>query len=206
MYAPWTIRRFGCSLVMMSYRRTDDTDPDVRSMRRLIVGLAVVAIAALGIYLFFWSGVFKFQPEEETFWHLLHQKGHWYLEIFISGVETILFDILIGLIGWRYVLKPYIAHRQAQAVAQDHELHGIEAHANEVEESGEQPVTRPLGAPGARAPMRDKRGTVERLSRSVRAPAFQAGGAGSIPVARSADPQPDFCPVRRSIQLVSMAA
>lgn len=59
-------------------------------------------------------------------------------------------DILIGLIGWRYVLKPYIAHRQAQAVAQDHELHGIEAHANDVEESGEPRATDQLGAPGAR--------------------------------------------------------
>ena len=116
-------------------------------MRRLIVGIAVVAVVAVGIYVFFWSGAFKWQPEEETFWNLLHQKGHWYLEVFISGVETLLFDILIGLIGWRYVLKPYIAHRQAQAVAQDHELHGIEAHANDVEESGERPVTGQLGTP-----------------------------------------------------------
>jgi hypothetical protein len=93
------------------------------------VGLAVIVVAVVGIWLFFWSGVFTFQPEEgETFWHLLHQKGHWYLEIFISGVETLLFDILIGLVAWRYVLKPYVARRQAQAIAQDHALHGIEAH------------------------------------------------------------------------------
>ena len=103
-------------------------------MRRLLVGFAVVAVVAVGIYVFFWSGVFRFQPEEgETFWHLLHQKGHWYLEIFISGVETLLFDILIGLIGWRYVLKPYIAQRQAQAIARDHALHGIEAHTDDVD-------------------------------------------------------------------------
>jgi hypothetical protein len=116
-------------------------------MRRLLVGIAVVAVVAVGIYVFFWSGVFRFQPEEgETFWHLLHQKGHWYLEIFISGVETLLFDILIGLVGWRYVLKPYIAQRQAQAIAQDHALHGIEAHTNDVEESGEQPAAERRGA------------------------------------------------------------
>ena len=116
-------------------------------MRRLLVGVAVVAIVAVGIYVFFWSGVFRFQPEEgETFWHLLHQKGHWYLEIFISGVETLLFDILIGLIGWRYVLNPYIAQRQAQAIAQDHALHGIDAHTNDVQESGEQPVAERRGA------------------------------------------------------------
>jgi hypothetical protein len=116
-------------------------------LRRLLVGIAVVAVVAVGIYVFFWSGVFRFQPEEgETFWHLLHQKGHWYLEIFISGVETLLFDILIGLIGWRYVLRPYIAQRQAQAIAQDHALHGIEAHTNGVEESGEQPVAERRGA------------------------------------------------------------
>ena len=116
----------------MRQPRTVDTDPNDRAMRRLLVGLAVIVVAVAGLYVFFWSGVFRFQPEEgETFWHLLHQKGHWYLEIFISGVETILFDILIGLIGWRYVLKPYIAHRQAQAVAQDHALHGIHAHADD---------------------------------------------------------------------------
>jgi flagellar biosynthesis/type III secretory pathway M-ring protein FliF/YscJ len=131
---------------MMSHRGTNDTDPGFRSLWRLVVGLAVVAVVAVGIYVFFWSGVFKWQPEEETFWNLLHQKGHWYLEVFISGVETILFDILFGLIGWRYVLKPYIAQRQAQAVAQDHALHGIEAHTNDVEESGKQPVTERRGA------------------------------------------------------------
>jgi hypothetical protein len=93
------------------------------------VGLAVIAVVVGGIYVFFWSGWFRFQPEHgETFWHLLHQKGHWYLEVFISGVETILFDILIGLIGWRYLLKPSIAKRQADAVAKDHALHGIEDH------------------------------------------------------------------------------
>jgi hypothetical protein len=48
--------------------------------------------------------------------------------------------ILIGLIGWRYVVKPYIAQRQAQAVTQDHALHGIDAHADDGEDSGEQPV------------------------------------------------------------------
>ena len=111
------------------------------------MGVAVIVVAVVGIYLFFWSGLFKFQPENgETFWHLLHQKGHWYLEIFISGVETILFDVLIGLIGWRYVLKPYVAQRQEQAVSRDHALHGIDAHADDVEESGEQPVTGRRGA------------------------------------------------------------
>ena len=102
---------------------------DSASVRRLIVGLALIVVVLGGIYVFFWSGVFGFQSEHgETFWHLLHQKGHWYLEVFISGVETILFDILIGLVGWRYLLKPYIAKRQADAVAQDHALHGIEDH------------------------------------------------------------------------------
>lgn len=131
---------------MMSSRGTIDTDPGLRSLRRLVVGIAVAALVAVGTYVFFWSGVFKWQPEEETFWNLLHQKGHWYLEVFISGVETILFDILIGLVGWRYVLKPYIAQRQAQAVAQDHALHGIDAHADDVQDRGEQPTTERRGA------------------------------------------------------------
>lgn len=87
--------------------------------------LLVVVIVAL----FFWSGLFQFQPEEgETFWHLVHQKGHWYLELMISGVETILFDIIIGLVGWRYLLRPYLAEGQARAIAQEHALHGLEDH------------------------------------------------------------------------------
>jgi hypothetical protein len=49
------------------------------------------------------------------------------------------------------VLKPLIAHRQAQAVAQDHALHDIDAHAYDVEESGEQPVA---GRRGARVSLR----------------------------------------------------
>lgn len=98
------------------------------------MGLAVIAVVLGGIYVFFWSGWFRFQPEHgETFWHLLHQKGHWYLEVFISGVETILFDILIGLIGWRYLLKPYVTRRQADAVAEDHALHGTEDHNHATE-------------------------------------------------------------------------
>jgi hypothetical protein len=102
---------------------------DSASGRRLVVGIIVIAVVLVGIYAFFWGGVFRFQPEHgETFWHLLHQKGHWPLEVFISGVETILFDILIGLVGWRYLLKPYIARRQADAIAKDHALHGIEEH------------------------------------------------------------------------------
>jgi hypothetical protein len=110
-----------------------DRGRDSASVRRLVVGLAVIALVLAGIYIFFWSGLFRFDPEEETFWNLLHQKGHWYLEVFISGVETILFDIVIGLVGWRYLLKPYIAKRQADAVAQDHALHGIEDHDHAAE-------------------------------------------------------------------------
>ena len=102
---------------------------DSASRRRLVVGVIVITVVLVGIYVFFWGGLFRFQPERgETFWHLLHQKGHWYLEVFINGVETILFDILIGLVGWRYLLKPYIARRQADAVAEDHALHGIGDH------------------------------------------------------------------------------
>jgi hypothetical protein len=117
--------------------RTGDDQRRERRDRRLLIGLALILFVFLGIYLFFWSGLFKFQPEEgETFWHLMHQKGHWYLEVFISGIETLLFDIIIGLVGWRYLLKPYMAHRQAQAIAHDHALHGIEDHDHD-----DQPVT-----------------------------------------------------------------
>ena len=100
-----------------------------RSGRRLVLGLLLVLVVVGAVCWFFWGGSFRFQPEHgETFWHLLHQKGHWYLEIVISGVETILFDVLIGVIGWRFLLKPYIEQRQRRAVEEDHALHGIDHH------------------------------------------------------------------------------
>jgi hypothetical protein len=103
---------------------------------RPFLGLGIMLLVVAGVCWFFWGGVFRFQPEHgETFWHLLHQKGHWYLEILISGVETILFDLLIVVVGWRFLLKPYIAERQARAVAEDHALHGIEDH-DELTRSG----------------------------------------------------------------------
>jgi hypothetical protein len=93
-----------------------------------VLGVVVFASVATVVWWFLWGG-FRFEPEHgETFWHLLHQKGHWYLEIVISGVETILFDVLIGIIGWRYLLKPYLAERQRRAVEEDHARHGIEDH------------------------------------------------------------------------------
>ena len=71
----------------MSRARDDATGE--RPDRRLLIAVAVILLVALGIYLFFWSGLFSFQPEEgETFWHLMHQKGHWYLEVFISETCT----------------------------------------------------------------------------------------------------------------------
>jgi hypothetical protein len=108
----------------------------IRRNRRLLVGLGVIVVVIAIVCVFFWSGLFQFQPEEgETFWHLLHQKGHWYLEVMISGVETILFDVIVGVVGWRYLLKPYIADRQAKAIAEEHALHGIEDHDHELHES-----------------------------------------------------------------------
>jgi len=133
-----SVARFPVHMSMTGDQR-GERHPD----RRLLIGLAVILVVCLGIYLFFWSGLFRFQPEEgETFWHLMHQKGHWYLEVFISGVETLLFDIIIGLVGWRYLLKPYMAQRQAQAIAADHALHGIDDH----DADGEHAVTVEGGA------------------------------------------------------------
>jgi hypothetical protein len=111
--------------------RTDRRDralPVKRTRRRFEAGVVILVLVLAAIGWFFWGG-FRFEPEHgETFWHLLHQKGHWYLEIVISGAETILFDVLIGVIGWRYLVKPYITQRQARAVAEDHALHGIDDH------------------------------------------------------------------------------
>ena len=134
------VRRFPVGVDMSTDLR-GDVRPRTRRGRLLLgVGLLLFVIAAVSW--FFWGGGFRFQPEHgETFWHLLHQKGHWYLEMFISGVETIVFDLLIGVIGWRYLVKPYIAARQRRAIEEDHALHGIEDHdgplpPHQVEEVG----------------------------------------------------------------------
>jgi hypothetical protein len=122
--------RFGRFAVDVNRRanQRDGARPPTR-LGRLLLAIGIVLVVVGGVCWFFWGGVFRFQPEHgETFWHLLHQKGHWYLEIVISGVETILFDLLIVVVGWRYLLRPYIAQRQARAVAADHALHGIEDH------------------------------------------------------------------------------
>ena len=106
------------------------------SNTKRIVGAAVVlGVVILVVSLFFWGGLFRFDPEEETFWVLIHQKGHWYLEILISGVETLIFDLFIGVVAWQLLLKPYIRDRQARLVAEEHELHGIEDHDHELHES-----------------------------------------------------------------------
>ena len=121
---------------MATISRDSTSGSVTRRTLRLLVGIAVILVVFIVIALFFWGGLFTFQPEEgETFWHLVHQKGHWYLEVLISGVETILFDLVIGLVGWRFLLKPYIAQRQAQAIAEEHALHGIEDHDHDVHES-----------------------------------------------------------------------
>jgi hypothetical protein len=119
--------RFPVGVDVSTHQRGDDRPRYRRG--RLILGVGVLLLVVAAVWWFFWSGGFRFQPEHgETFWHLLHQKGHWYLEMVISGVETILFDLLIGVIGWRYLLRPYIAERQRRAVEDDHALHGILDH------------------------------------------------------------------------------
>ena len=112
----------------------DEAHPPTRR-GSLFLGIGVILLVVAAVCWFFWGGVFRFQPENgETFWHLLHQKGHWYLEVLVGGVETILFDLVIVVIGWRYLLKPYVAHRQERAVAEDHALHGIEDHDGPTED------------------------------------------------------------------------
>lgn len=116
----------------------DGRPPVRRARHRFEAGLVILLIVLAAVGWFFWGGGFRFEPEHgETFWHLLHQKGHWYLEIVVSGVETILFDVLVGVIGWRYLLKPYITERQARAVAEDHALHGIDDHDGPTREHDE---------------------------------------------------------------------
>jgi hypothetical protein len=118
--------------VRVSARTTDQQDEgslSKRPRRRLWLAFFVFLLVAAFIYWFLWGGGWRFDPEHgETFWHLIHNKAHWYLELVITGVEIILFDLLIGIIGWRFLLKPYIAERQKRAVEEDHALHGIEDH------------------------------------------------------------------------------
>ena len=82
--------RAGFPELMATISRDSTSGSVTRRTLRLLVGIAVVLVVFIVIALFFWGGLFTFQPEEgETFWHLVHQKGHWYLEVLISGVETI---------------------------------------------------------------------------------------------------------------------
>jgi len=42
--------------------------------------------------------------EKETFWTLLFDLAHWEFEIFLM----VLFDFVIGFVGWRYILRPLL--------------------------------------------------------------------------------------------------
>ena len=42
--------------------------------------------------------------EKETFWTLFTDLAHWEFEIFLM----VLFDFVIGFVGWRYVLRPLL--------------------------------------------------------------------------------------------------
>ena len=46
----------------------------------------------------------------ETFWTLLHDKAHWEFELFVGGVEMIIFDVLVGCIAWPFVKKHWRHH------------------------------------------------------------------------------------------------
>lgn len=48
--------------------------------------------------------------DPETFRSLLHDWPHWEFELFVGGVEMIVFDLIIGVIIAPFVLKHWKHH------------------------------------------------------------------------------------------------
>lgn len=48
--------------------------------------------------------------DQETFWTLLHDKGHWEFELFVGFVEMLVFDVLVGLLLWPFIKKHWKHH------------------------------------------------------------------------------------------------
>ena len=101
---------------------------------QLIAGITIVLGVILAGYLFFFQNDGYWVGGGESFSELLHDKGHWYLELFIGFIEIVIVDVLLLFVGWKLLLKPYIAERHAQAIAEEHDLHGIEEHDHELHE------------------------------------------------------------------------
>ena len=48
--------------------------------------------------------------DPETFRSLLHDRAHWEFELFVGGIEMIVFDLIIGVIIAPFVLKHWKHH------------------------------------------------------------------------------------------------
>jgi hypothetical protein len=55
--------------------------------------------------------------QPETFWTLLHDGAHWEFELFVGLVETVIFDVLIGLMLWPFVKKHWQHHVERDKLA-----------------------------------------------------------------------------------------
>ena len=62
--------------------------------------------------------------ERETFWQLLKDPAHWEMELVVGLAETIVIDLLIGLLIWRKLIKPKWEAR----IHREHKIHDLEDH------------------------------------------------------------------------------
>jgi hypothetical protein len=61
----------------------------------------------------------------ETFSSLLCNKAHWEFELFVGLIETIVIDLVFGLLLWKGFIKPYITRKRKELIEEEHRLHGI---------------------------------------------------------------------------------
>jgi hypothetical protein len=48
--------------------------------------------------------------EPETFRSLLHDRAHWQFELFVGGIEMVVFDLLIGALLFPFIKKHWNHH------------------------------------------------------------------------------------------------
>ena len=62
---------------------------------------------------------------QETFSTLLHDQAHWEFELLVGLLETIVIDVVLILFVWKGLIKPYLAKRKKDIIAEEHKRHGI---------------------------------------------------------------------------------
>lgn len=55
----------------------------------------------------------------ETFSYLLRDKAHWEFELLVGLIETIIIDLVFGVLIWKMILKPYLCKRKKDIFNED---------------------------------------------------------------------------------------